>query len=56
MISNFLYFTTGILVAQEFPQRIPNIKFTLNHLINNANNPDFSSINYLISLFNNPKK
>jgi hypothetical protein len=56
MISNLFYFTTGIMIAQEYPQHIPNIKSTITHLINNANNPQFSSINYLISIFNNPKK
>lgn len=56
MISHIFYFTTGIFVAQEFPQHVPNVKSTLVHIIDNANNPHFSTMNYLISLINNIKK
>lgn len=56
MISNIFYFTTGIFVAQEFPKHVPNVKSTIVHIIDNTNNPKFSTINYLISIINNSKK
>ena len=54
MISNLFYFTSGIIIAQEFPIHIPNIKSSIFHILNNANNPHFSTFNYIISIFNNP--
>lgn len=56
MLSNLFYFTSGIIVAQEFNQHIPNVKNSISHILNNYNNPNFSTFNYLNSLFNNTKK
>lgn len=56
MISNLFYFTSGIIIAQEFNQHIPNVKNSISHILINYNNPNFSTFNYLNSLFNNTKK